>query len=134
MKDTGDTPSPPARSDPRMGGTPSPSQVRSQDGGYPSPSQVRSQDGGTPSPSTQPGQIPGWAVPLLPQPGQIPGWGDTPPPTHRCGQTDTCENSTFPHTTYAGGNETQLGVHVGFAMQYTDKVTLIVLWSPLLIH
>ena len=40
-----------------------------------------------------------------------PGKVGTPPPTQkvgtpppRCGQTDTCENSTFPRTTYAGSN------------------------------
>ena len=33
-----------------------------------------------------------------------PGKGVLPPPPRRCEQTDTSENSTFPRTTYAGGN------------------------------
>ena len=40
-----------------------------------------------------------------------PSWtweGGTPPP-RRCEQTDTCENSTFPRTTYPGGNQ-MLGI------------------------
>ena len=38
----------------------------------------------------------GWATPLPHQPNGIP----RPPP--KCGQTDTCENSTFPRTSYTG--------------------------------
>ena len=52
---------------------------------------------------------PGWTWLGYPPPLAGPGWG-TPPP--RCGQTDwwtdTCQNITFPRTSYAVGNNSEI--------------------------
>ena len=59
-------------------------------------------DGGTPGYLPPPG--PGMGYPPV-------SWMGTPPPgpgmgyPPKCKQRDTCQNSTFPHTSYAGGND-----------------------------
>ena len=60
--------------------------------------------GGTPSSPGQGGTTssPGWGYPRVPPPLFSPGMGYPPPPEM---WTDTCENSTFPNTSYVGGND-----------------------------
>ena len=68
---------------------------------------------GTPPPIQTWEEVPphpeGRYPPPHPDPGP-PRHLDGVPPPHRCEQTDTCENSTFPRTTYAGGNQSELHI------------------------
>ena len=90
---------------------------------------VETWDGGTPPLSSRPGKgvSPCWE-----------GWGYSPsgrigvppsgrmgiPPPRKCGQTNTCENSTFTHPSDAGGNKDlslQESFHCETAWCYYDE-------------
>ena len=109
MGEEGSTPSSPGW------GTPHPRSgwgypIKSWTGGTPGYPQPRlwmgyplSAEWGTPLPEHL-----GWDSPL-PGPGMgyyLPiSWMVYPPPSWKCEQRDTCENSTFPRTSYAGDNK-----------------------------
>ena len=78
-------------------------------------------------------QDPEWGTPL-PGPGMsYPldlGWG-TPPvgqmrcPLPKCGQTDTCEHSTFPRTSYTDGNNRFRNAHSNNLIKMFCKIKLV---------